>query len=104
MGLSGFEAGCGPGCMMLFVVAFIGAPFLLVSTFDRFFRLILRSRVDVQLTSSGRDTIASFAFHGPGGYSLRHRYAQVFEKPTLPATLDIGAAAEAVRQAPRQAA
>jgi hypothetical protein len=105
LGLSGFDAGCGPGCMMLCAVAIIGAPFLLVSTFDRFFRLILRSRVDVRLAPRGPDTIASFAFHGPGGYSLRHRYAQVFEKPILPATLDAGGTPPAVgRHAARAAA
>jgi hypothetical protein len=67
----------------------------LVSAFDRFFRLILRSRVDVSLKAAGPDTVASFAFYGPGGYSLRRRYAQVFEKPTLPATL-VGDGAPAV--------
>jgi hypothetical protein len=105
LSLSGFDEGCGPGCMMFFVVAMIGAPFLIVSALDRFFRLVLRSRVDVQLTPSGSDTVASFAFHGPGGYSLRHRYAQVFEKPMLPATLEAGVTPPAVgRHAARQAA
>jgi hypothetical protein len=85
--LSGFEGGCAAGCMTVFVVGFIGAPFFLISTFDRFFRLLLRSRVDVRLAASGSDTHASFAFYGPGGYSLRRRYAQVFEKPALPAAL-----------------
>ena len=87
LSLAGFEGGCGPGCMMFFTVAFIGAPFLLVSALDRFFRLILRSRVDVSLAASGPDTVATFAFHGPGGYFLRRRYAQVFEKPVLPVAL-----------------
>lgn len=87
LSLAGFDGGCGPGCMMFFAVAFIGAPFLIVSALDRFFRLILRSRVDVSLTASGSDTVAAFAFHGPGGYFLRRRYAQVFEKPELPAAL-----------------
>jgi hypothetical protein len=87
LSLSGFEEGCGAGCLMFFTVIFIGAPFLIVSALDRFFRLILRSRVDVSLAASGPDTIATFAFHGPGGYFLRRRYAQVFEKPALPAGL-----------------
>lgn len=87
LGLAGFDEGCGAGCLWFFAVAFIGAPFWLVSVFDRFFRFMLRSRVDVQLQASGPDSVASFAFYGPGGYSLRRRYAQVFEKPTLPATL-----------------
>jgi hypothetical protein len=103
-GLSGFGEGCGAGCMTFFVVAIIGAPFFLVSALDRFFRLILRSRVDVRLEKSGRDAVASFAFYGPGGYSLRRRYAQVFEKPTLPATLAIGTAPSADRQAVGEAA
>jgi hypothetical protein len=58
---------------------------------DRFFRFMLRSRVDVQLQASGTDAIASFAFYGPGGYSLRRRYAQAFEKPVLPAALSADA-------------
>jgi hypothetical protein len=87
--LSGFEGGCLAGCLGMMAVGCIGAPFFLVSTFDRFFRFMLRSRVDVQLAASGPDTVASFAFYGPGGYSLRSRYAQVFEKPTLPAELAI---------------
>jgi hypothetical protein len=95
MSLSGFEGGCGAGCMGFFAIGIIGAPFFLVSAFDRFFRLILRSRVDVSLKAAGPDTVASFAFYGPGGYSLRRRYAQVFEKPTLPATL-VGDGAPAV--------
>jgi hypothetical protein len=84
MSLSGFEGGCAAGCMGVFVIACIGAPFFLVSAFDRFFRFMLRSRVEVQLGASGPDTVASFAFYGPGGYSLRSRYAQVFERPMLP--------------------
>jgi len=104
LSLSGFEGGCAAGCMMFFAVAFIGAPFLLVSTFDRVFRLILRSRVDVQLSASGSDTVASFAFYGPGGYSLRRRYAQVFEKPTLPDTLSIDVAPPVGRPAAGAAA
>jgi hypothetical protein len=82
--VSGFEGGCLSGCVGVFMIGIIGGPFFLVSTFDRFFRLILRSRVDVSLAASGPDTVASFAFHGPGGYSLRRRYAQVFERPVLP--------------------
>ena len=85
--LSGFDGGCAAGCIGVCLIAFIGAPFFLVSIFDRFFRLMLRSRVDVQLTASGADTVAAFAFYGPGGYSLRRRYAQVFEKPVLPTML-----------------
>jgi hypothetical protein len=87
--LTGFEEGCAAGCFTFFAVAFIGAPFFFVSMFDRFFRLILRSRVDVHLEAAGRDSVASFAFYGPGGYSLRRRYVQVFEKPTLPASLGL---------------
>lgn len=90
--LSGFEGGCLSGCMTIFVVGFIGAPFFLVSVFDRFFRFMLRSRVDIRLQASGADTIATFAFYGPGGYSLRSRYAQAFAKPVLPATVAISAA------------
>jgi hypothetical protein len=85
--LSGFDEGCGPGCLAFMVIIFIGSPFILVSMFDRFFRLVLRSRVDVGLRESGNDTVASFAFYGPGGYSLRRRYGQVFEKPALPAVV-----------------
>jgi hypothetical protein len=85
--LSGFDGGCATGCLGVFVIGIIGAPFFLVSACDRFFRLVLRSRVDVSLTSSGSDSVATFAFYGPGGYSLRRRYAQAFEKPALPASL-----------------
>jgi hypothetical protein len=92
--LTGFEGGCLTGCMGIMVIAFIGAPFFLVSACDRFFRLVLRSRVDVSLAASGPDTVASFAFHGPGGYSLRRRYARAFEKPVLPASLGLDIAAE----------
>lgn len=84
---SGFEAGCAGGCMTMLVIGTIGAPFFLVSVLDRFFRLVLRSRVDVQLQQAGPDVVAAIAFYGPGGYSLRRRYAQVFEKPALPASL-----------------
>lgn len=84
---AGFDGGCGSGCLMFCLVACIAAPFWLVSIFDRFFRFMLRSRVDVQLQGAGSDAVASFAFYGPGGYSLRRRYAQAFEKPTLPAAL-----------------
>ena len=87
LGLACFDGGCGAGCLWFAAIAFIGAPFWLVSIFDRFFRFMLRSRVDVQLATAGADSVASFAFYGPGGYSLRRRYAQVFEKPMLPATL-----------------
>lgn len=87
LGLSGFEDGVAAGCLMFMTVAFIGAPFFIVSALDRFFRFALRSRVDVQFTPSGPDTIASFAFYGPGGYSLRSRYAQAFAKPELPTAL-----------------
>jgi hypothetical protein len=95
--LSGFEGGCTSGCLGIFVIGIIGAPFFLVSACDRFFRLVLRSRVDVSLAASGPDTVVSFAFHGPGGYSLRRRYGQAFEKPALPAALglDAGPAAAA---------
>jgi hypothetical protein len=89
LGLAGFDEGCGAGCLWFCAVAFIGAPFWLVSVFDRFFRFMLRSRVDVQLRAAGPDSVASFAFYGPGGYALRRRYAQVFEKPTLPAALAV---------------
>lgn len=102
--LSGFEGGCAAGCMGFFAIAFIGAPFFLVSAFDRFFRFMLRSRVDVQLTVSGPDTVASFAFYGPGGYSLRRRYAQVFEKPVLPVTLNDATPAAGGRHAAGAAA
>lgn len=81
------KGGCTAGCIGICLVAFIGTPFFLISILDRFFRLMLRSRVDVQLTASGPDTVAAFAFYGPGGYSLRRRYAQVFEKPVLPPIL-----------------
>lgn len=87
LSLSGFDGGCATGCIGFFMIAIIGAPFILVSFFDRFFRLVLRSRVDVSLVASGPDAVASFAFYGPGGYSLRRRYAQVFEQPALPAAL-----------------
>jgi len=86
-GLSGFDGGCATGCISLFVVAFIGAPFFLISAFDRFFRFTLRSRVEISLQAAGPDTVATFAFYGPGGYSLRTRYAQAFARPVLPATL-----------------
>jgi hypothetical protein len=89
VGMSGFSEGCGAGCLTLAAASMIGAPFWIVSTFDRIYRLILRSRVDVQLVASGPDTVATFAFYGPGGYSLRSRYAQVFEKPALPDTLSL---------------
>lgn len=85
--LSGFDGGCAAGCMTIFVVAFIAAPFFLISTMDRFFRFLLRSRVEITLQSEGQDTVASFAFYGPGGYALRTRYAQAFARPVLPATL-----------------
>lgn len=88
--LSGFDGGCAAGCMGIFVIGFIGAPFFLISVLDRFFRLVLRSRVDVLLTQAGPDVTASFSFYGPGGYSLRSRYAKVFEKPALPAILGFG--------------
>lgn len=87
LSLSGFEGGCAAGCLGFLTIAFIGAPFFLVSVLDRFFRFMLRSRVDVRLAVSGQDTVASFAFYGPGGYSLRRRYAQVFERPVLPDSL-----------------
>jgi hypothetical protein len=87
MSLSGFEGGCTAGCMTAFVVAFIGAPFFLISAFDRFFRFMLRSRVDISLQAAGPDTLVSFAFYGPGGYSLRNRYAQAFAQPVLPVAL-----------------
>lgn len=92
--LSGFEGGCLSGCLGIMLIAFIGAPFFLVSACDRFFRLVLRSRVDVSMAASGPDTVASFAFHGPGGYSLRRRYARTFEKPVLPASFGLDVAAE----------
>ena len=87
--MAGFEEGCGAGCIMFCLVACVAAPFWLVSIFDRFFRFMLRSRVDVQLHAAGSDAVASFAFYGPGGYSLRRRYAEAFEKPSLPVSLAV---------------
>lgn len=95
MSLSGFEGGCLAGCLGICMIGLIGAPFFAVSALDRFFRLVLRSRVDVQLRESGSDAVASISFYGLGGYSLRRRYAQVFEKPALPAALGFGVAAPA---------
>ena len=92
LSMAGFDGGCASGCLWLAAVAFIGAPFFLVSAMDRFFRFMLRSRVEVQLQAAGSDTVASFAFYGPGGYSLRRRYAQVFEKPVLPVALTMAPA------------
>ena len=94
LGLSGFDEGCGPGCLMAAVVAIVGAPFFLVSFMDRFFRLMLRSRVDITLQAAGPDTVAELAFYGPGGYSLRTRYAQAFAPPVLPAVLTASPAEE----------
>jgi hypothetical protein len=85
--MSGFDAGCGAGCLTFAAVALLGAPFFLVSFFDRFYRLLLRSRINVTLDTSGSDTVAEFSFFGPGGYSMLRRYAQVFHKPVLPASL-----------------
>jgi len=104
LSMAGFDGGCAAGCMWLAAVAFIGAPFFLVSAMDRFFRFMLRSRVDVQLEASGSDTVASFAFYGPGGYSLRRRYAQVFEKPVLPVALTMTPGAPEVERPPAAAA
>jgi hypothetical protein len=101
LGLAGFDGGCAAGCMWFAAMAFIGAPFWFVSIFDRFFRFMLRSRVEVQLAAAGSDSVASFAFYGPGGYSLRRRYAQVFEKPELPLTLTSAPASPAVGPAQR---
>lgn len=98
--LGGFEGGLAAGCLGFFAVACIGAPFFLVSALDRFFRFMLRSRVDVQLQARGTDTVASFAFYGPGGYSLRSRYAKVFEKPALPVTLTAAPVPPAGQPAP----
>lgn len=95
LGLAGFDGGCGAGCLWFAAVACIGAPFWFISIFDRFFRFMLRSRVDVQLAAAGSDSVATFAFYGPGGYSLRRRYSQVFEKPALPAELTMAPGAEA---------
>ncbi|MGH3187304.1 MAG: hypothetical protein ACRDPY_22825 [Streptosporangiaceae bacterium] len=102
--LSGLDEGCGAGCLMFCLVAVIAAPFWGISFLDRFFRFMLRSRVDVQLQAAGPDAVASFAFYGPGGYSLRRRYAQVFARPELPAELSIepAAAPAAVPAAPEQ--
>jgi hypothetical protein len=91
--LSGLDEGCGAGCLMFCLVAAIAAPFWGISILDRFFRFMLRSRVDVQLQAAGPDSVASFAFYGPGGYSLRRRYAQVFAKPALPPELSAEPAA-----------
>ncbi|MGH3301111.1 MAG: hypothetical protein ACRDOK_05360 [Streptosporangiaceae bacterium] len=99
LSMSGFDAGCLPGCMLFFATVTVGAPFLLVSFFDRFFRLLLRSRVDVHLRADGPDTIADFAFYGPGGYALRRRYGQVFEAPELPAGLGLATATPAAAPA-----
>ena len=103
LSMAGFDGGCAAGCLWLAAVAFIGAPFFLVSAMDRFFRFMLRSRVDVQLEASGSDTVASFAFYGPGGYSLRRRYAQVFEKPVLPVALTMAPGAPEVERPPAAA-
>lgn len=83
------EGGCLEGCLVFMAVGCIGAPFFLVSIMDRFFRLMLRSRVDVRFSQSGPDTIASLAFYGPSGYALRRRYAQAFAPPELPADLTL---------------
>lgn len=101
MSLSGFDAGCAAGCIGLFMIATIGAPFFIVSALDRFYRLVLRSRVDIELRQAGPDVIASFSFYGPGGYLLRSRYSQVFEKPVLPTSLSAAPAAT-VAQRPTQ--
>jgi hypothetical protein len=87
VGASGFDGGLGTGCLLVMLIGCIGAPFFAVSIMDRFFRFMLRSRVDVQFHASGAGTIASFAFYGPSGYALRSRYAQAFAKPELPGAL-----------------
>ena len=97
LSMAGFDGGCLAGCLWLFAVAFIGAPFFLVSTFDRFFRFMLRSRVDVQLQPPVPTRSPPSPFMVPGGYSLRRRYAQVFEKPVLPAALAVDSRPETSR-------
>lgn len=83
----GFREGCFTGCFLFVVGMCIGTPFFLVSAADRFCRSLLRSRIDVRFSASGRDTIASFAFFGPSAWAIRGRYAKVFAKPALPLEL-----------------
>jgi len=85
MGLSGFEEGIGAGCLMAFVVYIVASPFILISAADRFFRFVLRSRVDAEFEQRGPDTVATISFYGPSGYSLRKRYEAALSEPVLPA-------------------
>lgn len=84
MSFSGFEEGLGVGCMMFFVVAVCAAPFIAVSAADRFFRIVLRSRIDVAVRADGNDALVDFRFFGPGGYAMRNRYARALAPPELP--------------------
>ncbi|HWG02460.1 MAG TPA: hypothetical protein VG164_11535 [Trebonia sp.] len=100
LGAAGLDDGCGAGCLWFCMIGCIGAPFFAVSFLDRFFRRVLRSRVDVRFALSGTDTIVSFAFYGPGGYVLRRRYAQAFAKPELPESLAMPPTRLATREQP----
>jgi hypothetical protein len=84
MSFAGFDEGFGVGCMMFFVVAICAAPFIAVSAADRFFRNVLRSRIDVAVRAEGPDALVDFRFFGPGGYAMRNRYARAFAPPELP--------------------
>ena len=84
MSFAGFEEGIGVGCIMFFVVALCAAPFVVVSAADRFFRNVLRSRIDVAVRAHGPDALVDFRFFGPGGYAMRNRYARAFAPPELP--------------------
>lgn len=84
LGAVGFDEGLGAGCISMMFALLVAGPFILISAADRFFRRLFRSRVDVRFTVDHSDTIASFAFYGPGGYVLSQRYAEVFATPLLP--------------------
>ena len=90
MGAAGFEEGFGAGCMMLVVVMFVAAPFIVISVLDRAFRFLLRSRVDATIVQEGRDCRVRFAFFGPSGYSMRSRYELAFATPVLPPQFQVG--------------
>lgn len=83
MGAAGLGEGLY-GCLWMLVVGCMAAPFVLISTVDRLYRAMMRSRVQIDVRKAGADCVVTVAFYGISGYLLLSRYALAFATPKLP--------------------
>lgn len=84
IGAVGFDEGLGTGCITSLIAAAIATPFWIVSTLDRLYRNLLRSKVTFEFRADGADAVATLSLSGVGAYLMKPRYEKVFNPPELP--------------------